>query len=163
VGGRGVTPLSNGNYVVNSWVAATWVSGTTGGTLDGAGTITAQNSLIGVYYAIEDPIHQSFLAAGGGRVTVGLPDTNQFSYSRGQAQTVTLTPDFLTRTLNPGTAVVLQASNDITVNSPITVSAGGNGGALTLQAGRSIVLNASITTDNGALTLIANDQLANGV
>ena len=29
-----------------------------------------------------------------------------------------------------------QASNDITVNSPITVSAGGSGGALTLQAGR---------------------------
>jgi hypothetical protein len=34
---------------------------------------------------------------------------------------------------------------------------------LTLQAGRSILINASITTDNGALTLIANDQLANGV
>jgi hypothetical protein len=76
---------------------------------------------------------------------------------------VTLTPDFLTRTLNTGTAVVLQASNDITVNSPITVSASGNGGALTLQAGRSIILNAGITTDNGALTLIANDPLANGV
>src|SRR5262249_12002057 len=60
-------------------------------------------------------------------------------------------------------AVVLQASNDITVNSPITVSAGGQGGALTLQAGRSILINANITTDNGVLTLIANDQLANGV
>src|SRR5262249_7054761 len=32
-----------------------------------------------------------------------------------------------------------------------------------LQAGRSILLNAGITTDNGALTLIANDTLANGV
>src|SRR5439155_8187715 len=111
--------------------------------------------------------HQSFLAQfvteGSGRVTVGLSDANQFSYARGQAQTVTLTPDFLTGTLNTGTAVVLQASNDITVNSPITVSAGGHGGALTLQAGRSILLNAPITTDNGALNLIANDQLANGV
>src|SRR5207245_5530910 len=85
------------------------------------------------------------------------------NYARGQAQAVTLTPDFLTRTLNTGTAVVLQASNDITVNSPITTSAGGKGGALTLQAGRSILLNAPITTDNGALTLIANDQLANGL
>ena len=112
---------------------------------------------------IDDPADQSFVAAGNGRVTVGLPDPNLFSYARGQAQSVTVTPQFLTNTLNSGTAVVLQASNDITVNDPITVSAGGNGGALTLQAGRSIVLNANITTDNGALTLIANDELANGV
>jgi autotransporter-associated beta strand protein len=32
-----------------------------------------------------------------------------------------------------------------------------------LQAGRSLLLNASITTDNGDLTLIANDLLASGV
>ena len=32
-----------------------------------------------------------------------------------------------------------------------------------MQAGRSILLNASIITDNGALTLIANDTLAHGV
>src|SRR5260370_6846288 len=69
----------------------------------------------------------------------------------------------LTRTLNSGGAVILQASNDITINSAITVSAGGSGGALTLQAGRSILINANITTDNGALTLIANDTLADGV
>src|SRR5260370_35950517 len=37
------------------------------------------------------------------------------------------------------------------------------GGALTLQAGRSILLNASITTDNGPLTVIANDPVTNGV
>jgi hypothetical protein len=37
------------------------------------------------------------------------------------------------------------------------------GGALTLQAGRSILLNADITTDNGNLTLVANEILANGV
>src|SRR5260370_13233213 len=69
----------------------------------------------------------------------------------------------LTRTLNTGGAVILQASNDITINAAITVSAGGSGGALTLQAGRSILINANITTDNGDLTLIANDQLASGV
>jgi hypothetical protein len=44
------------------------------------------------------------------------------------------------------------------VNNP-----SGAGGALTLQAGRSILLNASLTTDDGALILIANDRLANGV
>src|SRR5262249_54305238 len=114
-----------------------------------------------------DPIHQSFLAGfaneGGGRVTVGLTDPNQFTYARGQDQTVTLTPEFLTRTLNTATAVVLQPTNDLTVNAPIVVQAGGNGGALTLQAGRSLLLNAGIATDNGALTLIANDTLASGV
>jgi hypothetical protein len=114
-----------------------------------------------------DPSQQSFLARfvseGGGRVTVGLTNPNQLSYARGQGQPVTITPHFLTRTLNTGTAVVLQASNDITVDDPILVNAGGSGGALTLQAGRSLFLNASITTDNGDLTLIANDTLANGV
>src|SRR5262249_693536 len=104
-----------------------------------------------------------FLTEAVGRIGVGLVDPNLLTYARAQALTITITPDFLTRTLNTGTAVVLHASNDITVNSPITVSAGGSGARLTLQAGRSIFLNPSITTDNGALTLIANDQLANGV
>ena len=164
-----VTPLSNGNYVVSSGRGATWANGTSGQTLDGLNTITPQNTVLGVGYSggapqvNDDPAEQSFLAAGINRVTVGLPDPNLFNYARSQAQSVTVTPQFLTNTLNSGTAVVLQASNDITVNDPITVTAGGNGGALTLQAGRSIVLNANITTDNGALTLIANDELANGV
>jgi hypothetical protein len=135
----------------------------------GNGIITPQNSLLGhnptasFRLALLDPGEQSFFADGGGRVTVGLTDPNQLSYARAQAQTVAITPDFLTRTLNTGTAVVLQANNDITVNDPIVVSAGGHGGDLTLQAGRSIILNAGISTDNGALTLIANDELANGV
>ena len=32
-----------------------------------------------------------------------------------------------------------------------------------MQAGRSLLLNASITTDDGALTLVANETAANGV
>src|SRR5262249_11884981 len=156
----------NGNYVVASpfWTggspngrgAVTWMSGTSGRTLDGLATITPQNSLVGIGSAIiqdplvlDNPSEQAFVVTSNGRVTVGLPDPNQFRYARGQAQTVTFTPQFLSSTLNGGTAVVLQASNDITVNSAITVSAGGKGGALTLQAGRSIVLNANIATDNG--------------
>ena len=148
-----VTPLSNGNYVVSSGSGATWASGISGQTLDGMNTITPQNTVEGVGsnpLVSDDPAEQSFLVAGNNRVVVGLPDPNLFSYARDEEQSVTVTPQFLTNTLDSGTAVVLQASNDITVNDPITVSAGGNGGALTLQAGRSIVLNASITTDNGA-------------
>src|SRR5262249_48784793 len=51
--GSAIILLSNGNYVVRSpyWNgsrgAATWVSGTTGQTVDGNGTITPQNSLVG--------------------------------------------------------------------------------------------------------------------
>src|SRR5262249_40317163 len=179
LGSGGVTVLTSRDYVVLSpnWNgrrgAVTWGNGASGQTLDGKGVVTTQNSLVGraanagLRNVVLDPIHQSFLAPfvteGGGRVTVGLDDPNQLSYARGQAQTVTITPDFLTRTLNTGTAVVLQASNDVTVDDPIVVHADGSGGDLTLQAGRSILLNAGITTDNGALTLIANDTLASGV
>jgi len=178
--GAGVTALTNGNYVVVSsfWNgrrgAATWASGTSGQTLDGSGSVSPQNSLVGLTAnsglgtVADDPSHQAFIAAftgeaGSGRVRSGFVDANQLTFARGQAQTLTITPALLTRTLNSGGAVILQASNDITINSAITVSAGGSGGALTLQAGRGILINASISTDNGALTLIANDTLADGV
>jgi hypothetical protein len=176
----GVTPLSNGNYVVRSVDvgsigAATWASGTTGLTLDGSTTITTQNSIegyvgsAGQVFVQDSPPLQAFVAAfssvdaSRGQVYVGFTDPNLLTFTRGKAQTITITPAFLTRTLNSGTAVVLQASNDITISSPIFVNAFGAGGALTLQAGRSILINASIFTDNGALTLIANDTRASGV
>jgi hypothetical protein len=173
--GYGGGPLSDGDFVAYSpfWNslrgAETWISGATGQSLDGLGIITPQNSLLGTVAnagygeAIEDPIDQTFLVSFGTEVRVGFTNPNQLTYAAAQAQSLAISPDFLTRTLDTGTAVVLQASNDITVDTPITVSAGGKGGALTLEAGRSLVLNASITTDNGSLTLIANDPLANGV
>jgi hypothetical protein len=184
VGLGGVTVLADGNYVVSSesWAngsardagAVTLVSGRTGLPLNGSGVVSAQNSLLGLTassgfsFVALDPVTGAFLAAsandGTGRVVAGLDNPNQLTYSADQGQTISLTPaPLLMQALDAGTAVVLQASNDITVNAPITVSAGGHGGSLTLQAGRSILLNASITTDNGNLTLIANDLLANGV
>jgi hypothetical protein len=179
VGSSGIAALNNANYVVSSpaWSgrrgAVTWVDGQTGQTLDGLSTISPQNSLLGaapnsgLAAVAENPITHTFLAPflaeGTGRLTAGFADPEQVSYALGQGQTITVTPEFLTRTLNAGTAIVLQASNDLTVNDPITVTANGQGGSLTLQAGRSILLNASISTDNGALTLIANDTAANGV
>jgi hypothetical protein len=181
VGQYGSFPVGNSNYVL--WTpkwngnrgAATWVNGTTGQTFDGSGTISAANSILGVVanswldpQIHDNPAAQTFLAAfiaeNGGRVTVGvMADPGNQTFASFPAQSIPIAATSLTSMLNAGTAVVLQASNDITVNAPITVSAGGQGGALTLQAGRSILINASITTDNGALALIANDTLASGV
>nr|VFJ54259.1 MAG: filamentous hemagglutinin family N-terminal domain-containing protein [Candidatus Kentron sp. FM] len=78
-------------------------------------------------------------------------------------ETLIISATEITDQLDRGTGVTLQASNDITVNVEISASASGNGGELTLQAGRSLLLKGDITTDNGNLTLIANDTLANGV
>jgi hypothetical protein len=175
----GVFPLSNGNYLVGSanWNggrgAVTWVDGNSGRTADGSSVINSGNSLLGQtpptsfpgLPVTDDPVHQAFIVLfpPDDRLVSGFPDPNQLTFARAQDRTITITPTLLTSTLNTGTAVVLQASNDITINSPITISAGGSGGALTLQAGRSILVNASISTDNGDLTLIANDTLASGV
>ena len=86
------------------------------------------------------------------------------SYSDAAGSSVTLSPDFITHTLNTGTSVTLQANNDITLNNDLIVSNDfGDGGTLTFQAGRSILLNADIVTDNGDLNLFANEDLATGV
>ncbi|MEW6497232.1 MAG: CHAT domain-containing protein, partial [Cyanobacteriota bacterium] len=80
------------------------------------------------------------------------------------SQSVSVNPRAITAITDTGTNVVMQANNDITVNqSIITNNPTGNGGALTLQAGRSILINGDITTDNGNLTLVGNETLANGV
>jgi hypothetical protein len=77
--------------------------------------------------------------------------------------TETVDPAAIIATLDTGTAVTLQASNDLTIDSAILAHASGHGGALTLTAGRSLLLHAGISTDGGAITLIANAILAKGV
>ena len=184
VGGGGLTALGNGSYVVDSpyWSgntgAATLVNGGTGFPFGGASSVTAGNSLIGdnsnagLSSIVQDTVNQTYLAGfttdgSNGAIKVGFLNANftpnQLTYALFQGQSIGVTPSFLTQTLATGAAVVLQASNDLTVSAPISVSAGGRGGSLTLEAGRSILLNAGIATDNGSLTLIANDTLAHGV
>ncbi len=86
------------------------------------------------------------------------------TFSNINSATVGVTPSALAALLSTPQNVVLQANNDITVDNNITINnASGNGGNLTLQAGRSILINANITTDNGDLTLYANEDLASGV
>ncbi|MDX2098402.1 MAG: hypothetical protein SFW36_11550, partial [Leptolyngbyaceae cyanobacterium bins.59] len=120
-------------------------------------------------FILEDQKHGTFLTLfendpPSGRVTVGLTNPNQLTFDRAETATLTVTPGFIQQTLNNGADVVLQASNDITLNSSLVVNNPiGNGGSLTFQAGRSILLNGSITTDNGNLNLLANQPLATGV
>jgi hypothetical protein len=88
----------------------------------------------------------------------------QLTFGNNPSQSVTIAPSAITAITNTGTDVVMQANNDITVKDAITTnSLTGRGGGLTLEAGRSLLIDADITTDNGNLTLIANQTAANGV
>jgi len=83
------------------------------------------------------------------------------TFSDSPDQSFSFDADAVTQITNARTALILQASNDIVVNEPIlTDNPGGVGGSLTFQAGRSILINASIATDDGNLTLSANDPAA---
>src|SRR4029079_18478569 len=80
------------------------------------------------------------------------------------SQSGTIAPRLIAATLGHGQDVTLQASNDITVAGSVAVdNRGGRGGHLTLAAGRAISIGANLTTDDGDLTLIANDPAASGV
>jgi trimeric autotransporter adhesin len=186
-----VVALPGGDYVVRSsnWSngtttqvgAVTWGSGTTGV----SGTPNATNSLIGStandkvgndgviafgagqFLVSSRNFTQGTATAAGALHVVAPPGTfaNPLQFADNAAGTTTISPASIVSLTNNGTAVTLQANNDITLNvsSPITTSASGAGGSITLQAGRSIALSSSITTDNGALTLVANERTANGV
>ncbi len=120
---------------------------------DGKGVLSSTDNYGAVHlFTNNSKLLGSFSAVSDGAYAT-LPDSN-----------ITLRPSDLTAQLSAGTAVTLQASNDLTLTRDLLVDhPGGSGGALTLQAGRSLLLNGSITTDHGNLTLIANDTLANGV
>jgi filamentous hemagglutinin family protein len=187
--GVAVLTVNATNYVVRSafWGngtgtnagAMTWAASTSGV----SGTLSADNSLIGLN-ANDSIGSATFLVMSDGRALVRSPLANSsagrldflpstsgsssatlpLSYATSPTASSSLTVATLLAQLNNGTDVVLQANNDITLSTALTVNnASGNGGALTLQAGRSLLLNANINTDNGNLTLIANDKLANGV
>ena len=87
-----------------------------------------------------------------------------FSFANLGANTIGITPGSITALLNSPQDVTLQASNDIAlIDDLIANNPGGDAGNLSLQAGRSIIINANIDTDNGDLTLLANEDLAEGV
>ncbi|WP_033925607.1 MBG domain-containing protein [Sphingomonas sp. 35-24ZXX] len=98
-----------------------------------------------------------FFALSGG----ALPGLN---FADNPGADVTISASALATILAGGTAVELQANNDITVTSAILVdNPSGNGGNLTFRAGRSILINAGIATDGGNFTAVANEFLTGGV
>ncbi len=98
-----------------------------------------------------DPI--DITIALGGLTTI----TNPVNFIDNPGQSLTIDPSAITSILNQGTPVTLQADRVITVTDAIITAANGAGGSLTMQAGESIIINANIVTDNGRLSLTAND------
>ena len=146
VGGTALTALSNGDYIVgsslwNNGVLADVGAVTLGNGQSGtSGVITTTNSLIGsaanaqLNFAVASSTNEILArSAGIGTVLVGLTDPNQLTFGFQSTSTLTVNPTFITGTLNTGTAVTLQANNDITVSSDIIANnPAGNGGALTI-------------------------------
>jgi filamentous hemagglutinin family protein len=83
-------------------------------------------------------------------------DENQATFAFNPSGDSYITPANFTDSLSSGSAVTLQANNDITVlSNVVSFSDGQGGGDLTLQAGRNITFAANIFTDNGNLTAVA--------
>ena len=64
-------------------------------------------------------------------LTVAITDPNDLTYALGQGQTITVAPSFLTRDLDAGINVTIHSNDDITIDSPITVTSTGTPGSLT--------------------------------
>ena len=144
--------------------AVTWRDGADGSTLSGENLITARNTVnTAIGLVVNGPFNGAFISNLHTLLFVNFTDSNQLTFALAENQTISVAPNFITRTLNAGTSVVLQASNDITINSPIIETPSGSPGGLTLQAGRSLVVNAEIDTAGGDLTLTANAAKSEGV
>ncbi|MGC1395002.1 MAG: CHAT domain-containing protein [Coleofasciculaceae cyanobacterium] len=177
-GNNALIALSNGNYIFGN-------SNATINGINAVGTVILANGITGTEisrisgvnpndnlgsekivamsngnYAVASPNAN----AESGRFDIGIANPNTLIGSYFSDRNITINPQLLAQLGNTGTAVTLQANNDITVNNAIIFNnLDGNGGNLTLEAGRSLLLNSSITTDNGNLTLLANNTGFNGV
>jgi hypothetical protein len=177
----GVLALPDGNYLVTSGNrdsagmfhggAITWADGGVGR----VGTVSVPDSFVGadagnVPGLKVGPVDGTFLASfattGSGHVYVGVLnfDVIKPTFALAQDQSINIPPRMITAVLEGGQDLSLEASNDITVTAPVTVSAqAASHGHLSLSAGRSISLQANLSTGGGDLTLVSNDRLSSGV
>ena len=181
--------LANGDYIVSSPGFGSSSGALTIGAKGGgiAGVVSGANSLVGFGTNFQ-PVNNStrLLVAAPNASSGGLTSNGRIClyaggagcasnttvalgsqlYGDSQSASVTITPAQITAITNNGTDVVLQANSDITLDvlsDIITNNPSANGGGLTLAAGRSVLINSNIVTDNGNLTIVANDLAANGV
>jgi trimeric autotransporter adhesin len=185
-----VIPNTN-NYLISSPLfqsgsnigAVTYLDGDTGlafgETAYGAQVPTTQNSIVntqtnGASSIAYDSTNSSFIAAFNnstvaGRVVIGLPEfaltaasVRTLAYAKGQAATMYLQPSVITNIIDNGSALILQANNDITVNTGFTQDPAATTN-LHFRAGRSIIINDDITMGLGNLYLVSNELLTSGV
>jgi filamentous hemagglutinin family protein len=177
-GSNPITALSNGNYVfgnsnasisgINAAGIVILAEGTTGAEISRISGLNSNDNLGNRKLTALSNGNYAFASpnanANGGRFDIGIANPSTLVGSYFSDRNITINPQLLTQLGNTGTSVTLQANNDLTVNNAIVFNnPNGNGGNLTLEAGRSLLLNSSITTDNGNLTLIANNTAADGV
>jgi fibronectin-binding autotransporter adhesin len=124
------------------------------GNLDFAGIVNASAKHGAAGTLLLDPQNITVDSSGAATLSSG---TLAFATNAGTDSVIA--PATITAVTNTGTAVTLQANNDLTINSSIvTVNGSDTGGALTFQAGRSIMVNASVISDNGNIRFTANDS-----
>ncbi len=97
-------------------------------------------------------------------VSVGIGATSDTLFANTPGTDATLSVASIKAALEGGN-LVLQSNNDfiLAADNDLLVANAGAGGSLTIKVGRSVILNSNIVTDNGDLTIIANETLANGV
>jgi hypothetical protein len=188
IGNFGVNFFANGNYYVrsssfNNSAGAVTIGAAAGGI---SGAVSGANSLVGQaagdgYGSLVTVLTNSRLLvratsadSGGltnngrahiysGAISASAPagPLGSQSFGDNSSSSVTITPSQITAITNTGTAVVLQANSDITLeklSDIISDNPRGDGGDLTLQAGRSVLIKSKIITDNGNLVIIGNDR-----
>ncbi|GAB6850536.1 beta strand repeat-containing protein [Paraburkholderia kururiensis] len=176
VGNNGITTLANGNYVVNSssWNAGrgavTWGSRTSGVT----GTLSSANSLVGSSagdyvgrptgdgsYGVNPLANGNYVVLSQGQngmVWLVADPSNLGNLASGSMADVTVSPAQLAVAAGAGSSITLQATNDITVNSAVSVA-----GRLSLVAGNVLTLNAGLTSSSSgdALSLAGTSFVNN--
>ncbi len=116
-----------------------------------AGTVNALAPFGPAGTLLLDPRNITIATAGGSAYNPGV--NNLFGNNVGA--TTTITPASINGQL---ANVILQANNDITVTNAIAMTNAGVG--VSMQAGRSIAVNANVSTNNGSISLTANDATA---